>query len=206
MLRATANASFWDSLSVVLGEVLKMLENQSAQQRPAAFGAAHGERAPVSWAKISVAAFGGTGVSDCAVGNTARDTSGSNPSLSATRPALGTCQYRGMGSVLTWRSSFCWTRHSSPPSAQRSLILPLRFAMSGTLSSLWLARPLDCDVRIPDASAGASPEASPEPDTEWRRLPSSADGPRRAQEVEAKIAAACAAVPTLAILDNLETP
>ena len=46
-----------------------MLENQSAQQRPAAFGAAHGERAPVS---------------DCAVGNTARDTSGSNPSRSAT--------------------------------------------------------------------------------------------------------------------------
>ena len=59
------------------GEVLKMLENQSAQQRPAAFGAAHGERAPVAWAKISVADFGGTGVSDCAVGNTARDTSGS---------------------------------------------------------------------------------------------------------------------------------
>ena len=45
-------------------------------------GAAHGERAPVSWAKITVADFGGTGVSDCAVGNTARDTSGSNPSLS----------------------------------------------------------------------------------------------------------------------------
>jgi hypothetical protein len=31
-----------------------------------------------------VADFGGTGVSDCAVGNTARDTSGSNPSLSTT--------------------------------------------------------------------------------------------------------------------------
>ena len=49
-----------------------------------ASGAAHGERAPVSWAKITVADFGGTGVSDYAVGNTARDTSGSNPSLSAT--------------------------------------------------------------------------------------------------------------------------
>ena len=94
---------------------LKMLENQSAQQRPedpmgaydftwlwrdsalatsggdrigagrsamrkgSASGAAHGERAPVSWAKITVADFGGTGVSACAVGNTARDTSGSNP-------------------------------------------------------------------------------------------------------------------------------
>ena len=43
-------------------------------------GVAHGERAPVSWANISVADFGGTGVSDCAVGDTARDTSGSNPS------------------------------------------------------------------------------------------------------------------------------
>ncbi len=63
-------------------------------ERPVAFrltppemkasGAAHGERAPVSWAKITVADFCGTGVSDCAVGNTARDTSGSNPSLSAT--------------------------------------------------------------------------------------------------------------------------
>ena len=52
--------------------------------KASASGAAHGERAPVSWAKITVADFGGTGVSDCAVGNTARDTSGSNPSLSAT--------------------------------------------------------------------------------------------------------------------------
>ena len=33
---------------------------------------------------LAVADFGGTGVSDCAVGNTARDTSGLNPSLSAT--------------------------------------------------------------------------------------------------------------------------
>ena len=51
-------------------------------RKGSASAAAHGERAPVSWAKISVADFGGTGVSDCAVGNTARDTSGSNPSRS----------------------------------------------------------------------------------------------------------------------------
>ena len=44
-------------------------------------------RAPVSWAKITVADFGGTGVSDCAVGNTARDTSGSNPSRSTRKSA-----------------------------------------------------------------------------------------------------------------------
>src|SRR5208337_1699640 len=56
---------------------------RSAMRKGSASGAAHGERAPVSWAKITVADFGGTGVSDCAVGNTARDTSGSNPSLSA---------------------------------------------------------------------------------------------------------------------------
>ena len=46
-------------------------------RKGSASGAAHGERAPVSWAKIFVADFGGTGVSECAVGNTARDTSGS---------------------------------------------------------------------------------------------------------------------------------
>ena len=80
-------APYRDSRRRRCGEVLKMLKNQSAQQRPAAFGAAHGERTPVSWAKISVADFGGTGVSDCAVGNTARDTSGSNPSLSTRKSA-----------------------------------------------------------------------------------------------------------------------
>src|SRR5271165_42222 len=52
---------------------------RSAMRKGSASGAAHGERAPVSWAKITVADFGGTGVSDCAVGNTARGTSGSNP-------------------------------------------------------------------------------------------------------------------------------
>ena len=55
---------------------------RSAMRKGSASGATHGERAPVSWAKITVADFGGTGVSHCAVGNTARDTSGSNPSLS----------------------------------------------------------------------------------------------------------------------------
>ena len=55
---------------------------RSAMRKGSASAAAHGERAPVSWAKITVADFGGTGVSDCAVGNTARGTSGSNPSRS----------------------------------------------------------------------------------------------------------------------------
>jgi hypothetical protein len=54
-------------------------------RKGSASGAEHGERAPVSWAKITVAEFGGTGVSDCAVGNPARDTSGSNPSRSTTQ-------------------------------------------------------------------------------------------------------------------------
>ena len=142
--------------------------------------------------------FSGTGVSDCAVGNTARGNSGSNPvpanrrgflihrnsrnfgqlarrsgaarsanrlpavlprsaprnpppvsarkiakfgfpdqemespkprrhvrqierggRIARTRRGLVTCQYRAMGSVLARRSSFCWERRSSPPSARR---------------------------------------------------------------------------------------
>ena len=50
-------------------------------QRPAASGRRTSANA---LAKITVADFGGTGVSDCAVGNTARDTSGSK-SISLTK-------------------------------------------------------------------------------------------------------------------------
>ena len=56
---------------------------RSAMRKGSASGAAHGERAPVSWAKTTVADFGGTGVSDCVVGSTAMHISGSNPSRSA---------------------------------------------------------------------------------------------------------------------------
>src|SRR5271166_2654621 len=53
-----------------------LVERQSIEQMMAS-SREHPD--PVSWAKITVADFGGTGVSDCAVGNTARGTSGSNP-------------------------------------------------------------------------------------------------------------------------------
>ena len=39
--------------------------------------------------------------------------------IARTRRGLVTCQYRAMGSVLARRSSFCWERRSSPPSARR---------------------------------------------------------------------------------------
>ena len=70
-------------------------------QKGSASGAAHGERAPVSWAKITVADFGGTGVSDCAVGNTARDTSGSNPSRSTSRSRV----WRGLRRLVKTSTS-----------------------------------------------------------------------------------------------------
>ena len=72
-------------------------------EKASASRAAHGERAPVSWAKITVADFGGTGVSDCAVGNTARDTSGSNPSLSTiqSRQLAGALAFSRTGNPAT---------------------------------------------------------------------------------------------------------
>jgi hypothetical protein len=70
---------------------------RSAMRKGSASGAAHGQRAPVSWAKISVADFGGTGVSDCAVGNTARDTSGST--------LVGESRGKGLVGTLADRAS-----------------------------------------------------------------------------------------------------
>ena len=47
-------------------------------------------------------------------------TAANHRALARNRRGLVSCQYRAMGSVLAWRSSFCWERRSSPPSARRS--------------------------------------------------------------------------------------
>ena len=79
-----ASGSCGENSALATSDVTGSRAGRSAMRKGSASGAAHGERAPVSWAKITVADFGGTGVSDCAAGNTARGTSGSNPSRSAT--------------------------------------------------------------------------------------------------------------------------
>src|SRR5271166_2413052 len=73
------------------------------------------------WLKCTFAVF--EAAATCRMSNrtaSLREAANHRALRARTRQGLVTCQFRAMGSALAWRSSFCWERRSSPPSARRS--------------------------------------------------------------------------------------